>query len=333
MDPNRGAEFIFVGGAARSGTTVLQNILDTHPDIVGAPEFHHLVDVGKLRTKMHALIENGLIDQICSPEDVDRSLCQLIEGLLRPLREKCGCRYLSEKTPDNVLVFPELIGLFPGARFIWVVRDPRAVIASMLQVGRRARKVHLPTQDFTQSLLAAIAYIRQCFKAGAAAQQLAPERVITVSYERLVSSPEAETKRICRFLAIDWTEQMLHPASMKHFGEKAITIKNVWYDSASYNRNPETKEIDKWKYELSLIQQAIVATAFRNVADFAQFGYDLSMDGLAGQSLSAAARVGQKAKRRLKSVQRLIADWIGTVTHSIWWSACASIPSSEVMIL
>lgn len=44
-----GKRYILVGGAPRSGTTLLQNILDSHPDIVGGPEFMHLRDFVELR--------------------------------------------------------------------------------------------------------------------------------------------------------------------------------------------------------------------------------------------------------------------------------------------
>jgi protein-tyrosine sulfotransferase len=152
-----------------------------------------------------------LIDLICSYDDVDGCICSLIESLLLPLAEKYKCRFLSEKTPNNVLIFPELINLFPGALFIYVVRDPRAVIASMRQVGKRAKKVGWKTQDYTQSVLAAISYINQCLNAGFTSYKIAPERVLAVAYERLVSDPEVETKKICKFLKIDWSKQMLYP--------------------------------------------------------------------------------------------------------------------------
>jgi hypothetical protein len=316
MNSDGGAAFIFVGGAARSGTTLLQNMLDSHPDICGAPEFHHIVDIALLRKRLHQSVRNGTIDLICSHEDVDRCLCDLVEGLLLPVKARSGCRYLSEKTPENVLAFPELVGLFPEAHFVHVVRDPRAVIASMLQVGKRAKRVHWPTQDFTHSVLAAVSYIRQCLEAGLTASRMAPERVATVWYEKLVTDPEAETKRLCSFFGIDWSGAMLHPGSRHHLGEKASTSLNLWYNSKSFNRDPEATDIDKWRNELSLTQQAIIATAFRNDRRLKHLGYDLSMKGFVGQSLSTLARLGQRTKRSLRgSAQRVLRSY-----RSVIWT-------------
>ncbi|NIA09336.1 MAG: hypothetical protein GWP10_06315 [Nitrospiraceae bacterium] len=119
VDPNRGKRLIFVGGAPRSGTTLVQNMLDSHPDILGGPEFLHIPHIINLRKGLQHSIEREWIDLICSYDDVDKAICLLIECLLLPLADRHGCKFLSEKTPENVLVFSELISLFPGARFIY----------------------------------------------------------------------------------------------------------------------------------------------------------------------------------------------------------------------
>jgi hypothetical protein len=135
---------------------------------------------------------------------------------------------------------------------------------------------------------------------------MAPERVATVWYEKLVTDPEAETKRLCSLFGIEWSGTMLRPGSLSHLGEKASTALNLWYDSNRFNRDPEATEIDKWRDELTLTQQAIIATAFRNDSQLKQLGYDLSMNGFVGQSLSALARLGQRTKRSFRGSARRV---------------------------
>ena len=277
VDVNRGERFIFVGGAERSGTTLVQNMLGSHPDICGAPEFHHLPDIIALRKKLHISLDRKYIDVICSYDDVDRHLCSLIETFLYPLADQHGCRYLSEKTPSNIRVFPDLIRLFPAARFIHVVRDPRAIIASMFQVGKRARQKGWKIQEFTRSIGAAVPYVRECQNTGFASLELAPDRVFEVIYERLVADPESETRRICEFLGVDWSNRMLHPKNVKHLGEKAVT-NDVWYNTKSFNRDPEPYEVDKWKYQLTYVQKIIITTAFLDNKGLARCGYTFSGD-------------------------------------------------------
>jgi hypothetical protein len=308
-DPNRGARFIFVGGAARSGTTLVQNMLDSHPDIYGAPEFLHIPDIISLRKKLRHSIDQKWIDLICSYEDVDRHICSLIESFLYPLAEQSGRRFVSEKTPNNILVFPELISLFPGARFIHVVRDPRAIIASMLQVGKRAKQRGWNTQDYTHSVSAAIDYIHQCFKTGFVSSEIAPEKVLEVVYERLVANPEYETKRICEFLKVEWSGRMLRSGELKHPGERAVT-NDVWYDTKSYNRNPEPCEVDKWRSQLSRMQEFMIVGKFGADKDLRRLGVDLAnsnfswTDRILGGMLATAAHGSHKVVHEIVALAR-----------------------------
>ena len=59
----RGNKFIFVGGAGRSGTTMVQNVLDSHPDIIGGPQFRNIPDIIDLRKKLHELMEIGALPE------------------------------------------------------------------------------------------------------------------------------------------------------------------------------------------------------------------------------------------------------------------------------
>ncbi len=100
---------------------------------------------------------------------------------------------------------------------------------------------------------------------------MAPDRVLTVVYERLVSEPGKETNRICDFLGIEWCSQMLHPGMVKHPGESAI-VNDVWYDRRGFNRDPVITEIDKWKRQLNARQQVAVTAAFRDSQELVGLG-------------------------------------------------------------
>jgi sulfotransferase family protein len=282
MNSGGTSRFIFVGGAPRSGTTLVQNMLDSHPDILGGPEFIHIPDIINLRQKLHHSISIEWIDLICSYDDVDNCIGSLIEDLLLPFADKYGGKLLSEKTPANVLVFSELISLFPKARFIHVVRDPRAIVASMLQAGARAKEKGIKTAGFTSSLNAAINYTKRCLKSGFGASKIAPDKIINVVYENLVTDPKSETIKICQFLKIEWSSQMLYPERLKHLGEQAITSKSdkIWYDPKTYNRDPEAHPVDKWKNQLTSMQQATVAMSFKDDEDLIRIGYDFSINSL-----------------------------------------------------
>lgn len=282
VDLNKSHKLIFVGGAPRSGTTLVQNMLDSHPLIFGGPEFLHIPDCINLRNKLHYSISREFIDLFCSYDDVDRYIVSLIEHLLFPLADLQGCKFLSEKTPGNVLVFCELIDLFPQAHFIHVVRDPRAIVSSMLLAGKRAKEKGIKPAAYTKNIPAGIAYIRKCFNSGFTASKKAPDNVLTIVYERLVEEPAKETKKICKFLGLEWSDEMLTPGDKKHLGEKAITSKSdeVWYNAKTYYRNPDSQDIGKWKRQLSIARQIRITTAFEDYGELKQLGYDFSIDSL-----------------------------------------------------
>jgi protein-tyrosine sulfotransferase len=304
----QGERLIFVGGAPRSGTTLVQNMLDCHGEIYGGPEFLHIPDIVQVRSRLHTSISLKWIDLICSYEQVDKMTAAWIEGFLLPLADSQRARFLSEKTPENVLVFPQLLELFPKARFILVVRDPRAIVSSMLEVGARARVKGLRPPFFTKNLLAAIAYTKNCIEKGFKAVEAAPERVYLVVYERLVSAPQQETQAICDFLQIAWEPTMIRPASKQHAGEKAITVfsNEIWYDAKAYNKDPDSDRVERWKYLLSSMDQVTIAHCFCDSQGLRALGYDFGV-----ASYSSITRLFGVGKSQFLRYQRGLSSRLG----------------------
>jgi len=282
MSNDNGACFIFTGGAPRSGTTLLQNMLDSHPDIFGGPEFLHIPDIMSLRNRFKTSIDKKYIELYCTQNEVDEEIRHLIERFLLPVYESNSVRYLSEKTPGNILVFCELAEMFPKARLLGVIRDPRATVASLLQVGKRARKKGTGAAEFAKNAKAASRYVLQCTEAGLHAAERYPEQVLTIKYEDLVKKSASELRRICNFLDIEFMETMLYPAQKEHSGEAAITERSggVWYDRKTYCQNPHTKSLEKWKETLSPSDELTIYETFRNYEPLQRIGYTHNADDL-----------------------------------------------------
>ena len=278
----RDERLIFVGGAERSGTTLVQNILDSHPDIFGGPEFRHVHEIVYLRNKLHENIKQKEIYHYCSCDEVDEYICTLIESLLLPLADKHKCQYLSEKTPWNIYVFTELKTLFPGSRFIRVIRDPRAVIASAIKVKERRSEKGIQQEDWDNCSLSDFLRIvdktKKFYVSGNASTNILPERELIVLYEKLVTDVESETKNICRYLGIPWYEQMMSPSRMKHLGERSMTRAGAHYNAEAFNRDPDINSINKWQGKLTRIQKALIAIHFKDMKELAQFGYNFNED-------------------------------------------------------
>ncbi len=106
-----------------------------------------------------------------------------------------GKRTWAEKTPKHVHHIADMQRLSPNARFLCMVRDGRDVA---LSIKRR-------TGDFDEG-------VRRWTADNEAWLALASSaRLLPVRYEQLVAAPEAEMRRICGFLELDFEDAMLHP--------------------------------------------------------------------------------------------------------------------------
>ena len=142
-------QLFFVGGAPRSGTTWLQHLLDAHPDVSCRGEGHFLKLLvepmgGLMARRRDALAARnaevlGEVGGYPLPEAEDFEFL-VGSAILQALgRQSDGraCVAIGEKTPENVFYFPNLKRLFPGAKFIGLVRDPRDSLTSAWHYFRR----------------------------------------------------------------------------------------------------------------------------------------------------------------------------------------------------
>jgi protein-tyrosine sulfotransferase len=300
-----GERLVFVGGSPRSGTTLLQNMLDSHPDVAGGPEFDHVAGIMQLRNLLDESVVNGRIAAFRPP--VDAAIGRLLEDLLLPYADSRSKRLLSEKTPSNVLVFADLLDVLPACHCIFVVRDPRAVVSSMLQVGRRARErgvVNAP--EHTKSVALAIETVRRYNAAGFAV--VGHPRVLMVRYELLTRNPEAESRRITNFLGLDWDARMLSPEAAQHDGEKLVD--EVWYTMDMYRRAVEPAAASQWQSTLRGRDRRLVEAAFSADPQLAACDYNFDSSLMAGLALkpvmmmARARALGRFAGRRARRILR-----------------------------
>lgn len=208
------AQLFFVGGAPRSGTTWLQQMLDCHPDVICRGEglfWKHLaVPLEALMAQRRQALEakNTAIFRhtggypLPEPDDVEFLVGTAI--LLALQRQAQARPYLAvgEKTPENVFFFPRLKRLFPAARLIAIARDPRDVLTSAWHFFHRPA----PDEDPVAAKMAFIHSALPSLGEGARAmialaeQQPADTRVVT--YEQLHATPAPVLAELFRFLGV-----------------------------------------------------------------------------------------------------------------------------------
>lgn len=217
--PPRGA---FVLGMPRSGTTLLRALLDGHPDVFVAPWETKAVDwcrqpdpvAGLLTDTRYAREFPGespegqafaaaLRRRIDGPLDPAAAVEAVVAALLELDPPDAAPGLWIEKTPKHLAIVPELARLRPDARFLCLLRDPRAVIASH---AKRWGKTGRGQQ-------------RRLAGKWALAEELATrfEREVpgflTVRYRDLVLEPDATLRALCEHFGIAWRESLLTPSS------------------------------------------------------------------------------------------------------------------------
>jgi hypothetical protein len=233
----------FVVGTGRCGSTLLQAMLMSHIDMRMPPEtqyFDHLDPValgfsdplkpGDTETYLkHALSERAKFFLGAEAGTADAYAAAVRAGLRsardqflwicqRMTQGQSGAR-LGEKTPQHWKSIDRIGELFPEACFIHLIRDPRDVVASLLEMdwwgNRSARKA---AKYWRNAVDTALLQERRCHG-----------RHLIVRYEDLIDRPEGVLREVCIFLGVPFRHEMLdHRASARRsFGGGEVEYKGL----------------------------------------------------------------------------------------------------------
>jgi len=192
---------IFLVGSERSGTTLLRLMLDHHPDIAFEKEFDFVVQ--RLSDTGVAPPTDQYVDWLRTVRGVDyaidRSLGyrELVNDFLRQKQAAAGGKpHVGATIHRN---FDRVPYLWPDARYIHLVRDPRDVARSVVLKGW-AGNIYQATEFWTDA--------EHCWNA--LAPHLSADDFIEIHYEELVLRPQAVLAGICRFMGVDYSSEMLN---------------------------------------------------------------------------------------------------------------------------
>lgn len=246
-------KLIFVGGSPRSGTTLLQKILNNHQDIYGGPEFDHIPSLMGLYKKMQQGISNERQAVYYNQEVLASNFKLFLEAFFSYKAQISQVKMISEKTPDNVLVFSELVEILPDAKFIFVVRDPRAILNSFKQVRKRAVENKIKNYgDFGNHIFTDLLRIYKSINLGNEFHKKYNKKCFIVYYEKLVSSPDIVIKHLCNFLGISFDTNILNTAKeddISRLVEKQNKTE-LPFQTKLLNQRIQMTAMNKWKKSL-----------------------------------------------------------------------------------
>jgi len=252
--------FVFVVGCPRSGTTLLQRMLDNHPQLAVAydtlfipaavrgnklknppvtPELVERVRTFKRFSRFGLGAET--LDQL-APEASDYA--HLVSLLYDAFARLHGKPLGGEKSPGYVRHMPMLQALFPEARFVHLVRDGRDVALSLLDWGKGKNSPKGPARKYrlwahSPLGVCALWWVRKAGQGRLDAQRLPSGRLLEVRYEALVADPAPELRKIAAFLGLDYTDDMVNFHVGKTRETPGLSAKTAWL--------PATGGIRDWR--------------------------------------------------------------------------------------
>lgn len=294
---------VFVIGNPRSGTTMFRLALTAHPQISIPPENPFLVKLfarfGRIRSFQQAQLDE--LFQAMSKEPVSfferwkvdvesvrevlaqsqgSTFAEIVARLYQayPRIEATKTFIWGDKNTAYFQYINILSWLYPKAKFIHLVRDGRAVLASYQALNKRKQEnesVRFPVLP-SQPIVAATRWISAVQTIEQAFSKKRKDQCVTVRYEDVVCDFENEMTKVCKFLNVDYESDMVnfHKLNEKH------SLEPREYDSWKWRtRKPITAErVDDWKKSLSDSDIA----RFERIAEtqLTKFGYHLLSDKL-----------------------------------------------------
>jgi tetratricopeptide (TPR) repeat protein len=200
---------VFVVGMPRSGTSLVEQIIASHPAAHGAGELEFWTDV----VRKH----EGIIRREPPPEALRRRLAADYLGALA--RHSKDATHVVDKAPGNSDYLGLIHCIFPEARVIYLQRDPIDTCVSCYF------QQFSPSMNFTTDLANLAHYYRGHRRLMAHWRgALRPGALLEVPYADLVADQEGWTRRILDFVGLPWDERCLNFQAT----ERPVNTASVW---------------------------------------------------------------------------------------------------------
>ena len=190
---------IFIVGMPRSGTTLLERILGSHPDVTACGELNDFRMQVKWSTDHYS---RGFLDRETTRRLHGVDFAQLGKGYLdRTIERTRSKRWFSDKSPGNFILSAVILRALPQARVIHIHRDPMDACFSNL------KELFSPQfYTYSYSFAEVATHANNHARLMRHLHAVAPGKVLDLAYEDLVAEPQAQSRRIMEFCGL-----VVHP--------------------------------------------------------------------------------------------------------------------------
>lgn len=315
--------YVFIVGSTRSGTTLLQRLVNAHPQIAVVHETHWIARYFEKRTGLtpEGFVTPELIPKLLEHrrfpkmkvgrEALERlinsdepvSYPSFVSALFDLYGQHEGKSLVGDKTPAYVRSIPTLHALWPEAKFVHIIRDGRDVCLSMLnwlsekaQVAARRRATWTEDQVLTSALWWKQRVLLGREDGGAPG----PELYYEIRYETLVSQPATECAALCDFLGLPYDDAMLSFHEGREKADFGLDAKKAW--------RPITSGLRDWRSQMTLDDIERFEAAAGDLLE--QLGYPRAVPDPPQEKLEEATRIRHAFTQEVRAKgKRLPEQW------------------------
>jgi hypothetical protein len=288
--------YLFVVGCPRSGTTLLQRMLDAHPLLAVSNDPHFIPFAPGVRDGRDPPVTPELVEWLLSYRTFARlgldeptvraaaasaaTYRELVAAIYDAYGRERGKLLAGEKTPRYVRYLGLLHGLFPGARAIHIVRDGRDVALSTLDWARSDRgpgRFRLwQEHPVAVCALSWRWHVTTGMRDGTRLGELYSE----VRYEDLVTRPERILRRLTARVGLPFADAMLAFHVGRRRDDRGLSAKAAWL--------PPTPGLRDWRSQLGSAELELFEALAGDL--LSQLGYERAHEGFSPRVASLASR-------------------------------------------
>lgn len=242
MDLSNHLKPLFLFSLPRSGSTLSQRILASHPDIATVtepslllPYLYSLKDKGVYSEYNHELTAWGIQD-FCRelPNGRDDYFEEMRTFVLRLYAKaaKKEVKYFLDKAPHYYWIVEEIIHLFPEGKFIFLWRNPLAIVSSLMETWFGGRwTLYLYDKYLFEGLANLVTAYQKC-----------SDEIPAIRYEDLLANPVAEWKRVFAYLKLPFDPELI-----SHFNNVQLTGRLGDQPGMTRYQTLSQEPLEKWK--------------------------------------------------------------------------------------
>jgi len=196
------AKPIFVLGSPRSGTTLTEQIIASHPDVFGAGE---LPDFSKALSSLPNVQSQEVFPKVIAELSAEQLVHIGKEYIKRITEHSPNSPRVTDKMPSNYFYLGLIHALLPNAKIVHVNRNPLDTCISCFS------RIFAHNQYQSYNLSELGAYYREYIKLMDYWRKILPKGAFyDITYEELVNDPEGQAKALIAFCGLEWDEECLN---------------------------------------------------------------------------------------------------------------------------